>query len=212
MPNPCFFFRMISAGSRLRNARLKRYRFRKPLTFRRAGMRPENSATARSRNGNRVRTPASSDMHVTFGRSLSARVIFMSTYSNRSRWSRAARERVVARRNVEHGVAGERSEKIAIEDIGGGVGAQELEGKHPLHAAHVGAPDVAARFSHQARTDRQGRHGLDQGCAQRLRNRHGRPRRSCRWHSARCRRKARPHHRRPAACVTPCSAASRAQK
>ena len=34
MPKPCFFFLMISTGSRLRKARLNRYRFCKPFTFR----------------------------------------------------------------------------------------------------------------------------------------------------------------------------------
>ncbi len=76
IPKPCFFFLIISMGSRLPKAFLKRYRFSKPFTLRCAGILPENSATARSRNGNRTFMPASSAMQVTLGRSLSPRCDF----------------------------------------------------------------------------------------------------------------------------------------
>ena len=53
MPKPCFFFLMISIGSRSRNARLNRYRFCRSLHFQPRGNPAGNSATRRSRNGNR---------------------------------------------------------------------------------------------------------------------------------------------------------------
>src|SRR5258708_37361518 len=69
-PKPCLVLALISSGRNPRNDSLKKYRSRVPLSLNRGGKAEENDTKASSSKGNRSSRPASSQAHVTLGRSL----------------------------------------------------------------------------------------------------------------------------------------------